>query len=83
MASPVCKICRKPVPNPRERRNLGSSQSSVVEKVYDQLYAATSNYYREGYVCKHCFNLVVRYDKLAVSLQQMKDVLTANPPPRT
>ena len=72
--------------HPRERRNLSSPQSSVVEKVYDQLYAATSdgsNYYREGYVCKHCFNLVVKYDKLAVSLQEMKDVLTANPAPRT
>lgn len=80
-----CKACSSEVPNARERRSLQVETSANVRDILEQLCcirgcqeSVVRQHCCSGYVCKKCFVLVEKYNRLQTDLKEVHKALLDN-----
>lgn len=80
-----CKACSSEVPNARERRSLQVETSANVRDTLEQLCcirgcqeSVVRQHCCSGYVCKKCFVLVEKYNRLQTDLKEVHKALLDN-----
>ena len=74
-----CKFCCAEVADSRERRCLHATSSEEVQSALRKVLvgkgcseAAAKQHFESGYVCKKCFLLVKKYNRLVMDIKEVK-----------
>ena len=74
-----CKFCCAEVADSRERRCLHATSSEEVQSALRKVLvgkgcseAAAKQHFQSGYVCKKCFLLVKKYNRLVMDIKEVE-----------